>query len=99
MESVPAGGIDATANSRLCLVAEFLNSHDDPVDFDLAGVTFMDKAGWAAICSASGMARRAGVNARVVNPSPSVMRLTDLLRAAHRSRGRNAGPSQRVPVA
>jgi anti-anti-sigma factor len=93
------GEVDAAANSQLCLVADLLSTDGDPVDFHLAGVSFMDKAGWAAICSASDKARRAGLEARVVNPSQAVLRLTDLLKAAHPSRGRHAGTPQLGPVA
>jgi anti-anti-sigma regulatory factor len=71
----------------------------DPIDFDLSGVRFMDKSGWAATGAAADVVRRAGVDARVVNPSPAVRRLTELLLATHPSGGRNGPVPPLAPVA
>jgi anti-anti-sigma factor len=93
------GEVDASAASQLCLVADLLSADGDPVDFDLSGVSFMDRSGWASICAASDTAQRAGVDVRVLNPSRAVTNLTELLMAAHPSRGRQGQVPPLAPVA
>lgn len=93
------GEVDAAARRDLCQIAELLSEDGDPVDFDLGAVRFVDKSGWAAICAAGDVVRRAGVEARVVNPSRAVRRLTDLLKAAHPSRACQPEVPRLAPVA
>jgi len=81
------GEVDAGSRAQLRSLAELLRSGGHPVDFDLGRVDFVDRAGWAAICAAADTVREVGTEARVVNPSRAVKRLTDLLSAAHPSRG------------
>ena len=93
------GEVDAASRGELCHIAGLLSEDGDPIDFDLGAVGFVDKSGWAAICAAADVARRAGVEARVVNPSRAVRRLTDLLKAAHPSGGRQQQVPRLAPVA
>lgn len=75
-----SGEVDASAKAELCSLAELLCTRGDSVDFDLSGVTFVDRGGWGAVCAAQDLARSGGLAARVVSPSPAVRRLTELLR-------------------
>ena len=94
------GDVDAGSRVQLCSLAGLLRTSGQPVDFDLRRVTFVDRAGWAAICAAADTVREVGTEARVVNPSRPVRRLTDLLSSMHPSRGRpKAGVPHLAPVA
>jgi anti-anti-sigma regulatory factor len=74
------GEVDRSARDRLLSLATALaTSGNDPVDFDLSGVTFIDRAGWLAVSTAAAMLQAAGAAARIINPSPAVRRLTDLM--------------------
>ena len=88
------GDVDAGSRVQLCALAEILRTNGQPVDFDLGRVTFVDRAGFAAICAAADTVRAVGTEARVVNPSRPVRRLTDLLSSMHPSRHH---PKPRVP--
>lgn len=74
-----SGEVDWRVKRELCSLANLLSTFGEPVDFDLSRVSFVDRAGWAAVCAAAESVRASGVAARIVNPSPEVKRLTDLL--------------------
>jgi anti-anti-sigma regulatory factor len=74
-----SGEVDWSAKRELCSLANLVSTFGEPVDFDLSRVSFVDRAGWAAVCRAAEIVRATGVVARIVNPSPEVKRLTDLL--------------------
>lgn len=74
-----SGEVDWSAKRELCSLANLLSTFGEPVDFDLGRVSFVDRAGWAAVCRAAEIVKASGVVARIVNPSPEVKRLTDLL--------------------
>lgn len=74
-----SGEVDWSAKRELCSLAKLVSTFGEPVDFDLSRVGFVDRAGWAAVCAAAEIVRASGGAARIVNPSPEVKRLTDLL--------------------
>ena len=75
-----SGELDAgSKDSLLCVTRGLRAQGDDAVDFDLAGVTFIDNGGWSALCRAAVSLRVAGVAARIINPSPAVRRLTEVI--------------------
>lgn len=82
-----SGEVDWSAKRELCSLANLLSTFGEPVDFDLSRVSFVDRAGWAAIFSATEIVRASGVVARIVNPSTEVKRLTDLLAMTGGARG------------
>lgn len=89
-----SGEIDVTARPELLSVAETLAARGGDVDFDVSGVRFMDVSGWTALRAATSVARSLGCSARIVNPSPSVRHLTDVL-----TRSRTGRTPIRRPVA
>ncbi|HEX4862749.1 MAG TPA: STAS domain-containing protein [Acidimicrobiales bacterium] len=90
-----SGEVDWSSKRELCSLADLLSTFGAPVDFDLSQVSFMDRAGWAAVCAAAEIVRGTGARARIVNPSPEVKRLTDLAMTA----GDRAGLTRAVRFA
>jgi anti-anti-sigma factor len=82
-----AGELDVSSYPQLRLIAEVLACQEGAIDFDLGGVTFIDSSGWAAVQEAARTAR-----GRIVNPSPRVRQLTDLM-------ARTRTPGRRLPNA
>jgi anti-anti-sigma factor len=92
------GELDAGSKDSLLSLARSLSAQgDDAVDFDLAGVTFIDNGGWSAVCRAAVTLRVGGAASRIVNPSPVVRRLTDLIGDGRQVSGRYRTPL--VPAA
>lgn len=94
------GELDANATQDLYSLAELLRTIGDPVDFDLSQVSFVDRSGWGAVCAAAELLRAAGVAVRIVNPSYSVRRVTELLARTGRTRRQLQGQTTHLaPVA
>lgn len=88
------GEIDAASRPELLSLAETLSEWGGDVDFDLRGVVFIDTAGWASVRAAADAAKASGRRARIINPSPTVRHLTDVIARSH---ARDAAPRSRVP--
>ena len=73
------GELDISTKGHLAEVAGILAGLERGVDFDLSGVSFIDPSGWDGVAEALGLLKRAGLPARVVRPSASVLRLQALL--------------------
>ncbi len=90
-----SGEIDAASRAELLSLVALLSQRKGDIDLDLSGVRFIDTAGWASVQAAAGAAEASGSAARIINPSPSVRHLTDVMR---RSRASRTAPRRRVPV-
>jgi anti-anti-sigma factor len=90
-----SGEVDAASRSELLSLVELLSKRMGDVDFDLSRVRFIDTAGWASVRAASDAAKASGKSARIVNPSPSVRHLTDVIARSHSPRSAMTRP---VPV-
>jgi anti-anti-sigma factor len=78
-----SGEIDAAARAELLSLVATLATRRGDIDFDLSGVRFIDTAGWACVRAASNAATTSGKSARIVNPSPTVRHLTDVMARSH----------------
>jgi anti-anti-sigma factor len=80
------GEIDVAAAEDLFLeVTALADPVGGPVLLDLSRVTFMDCAGFEAVCAVNRQLRAAGGSVRITAVSPSVARLFQLVGAAGRT--------------
>ena len=85
-EVVVGGELDLWSGRELRDVAAALASCRPPiVEVDLAGVSFVDTAGWQALGSSLDLLVESGSVAAVVRRSPAVDRLVDALPCGYRS--------------
>lgn len=74
------GELDVSSGEELKYLAEAISAaSQEPVDFDLSGVSFTDIAGWRGICSATRLLNASGTAARIINPSAAVRKVTGVL--------------------
>jgi anti-anti-sigma factor len=73
-------------------VCTALNGHTT-IEIDLSRTTFMDCAGLSALVALSHFARGRNGFMRLVNPTPAVRRLFDIVRAGHMFEIVNARPT------
>jgi ABC-type transporter Mla MlaB component len=78
-----SGDIDLSARPQLQSIAEVLAFQEGDVDFDLAGVAFIDTAGWAAVQEAA-----RATPGRLLNPSAPVRHLTATMARTRTSKRR-----------
>ena len=71
-----AGELDAATGPELATLASAFSTLKLSVDFDLAGVTFIDVAGWASVRAAIDVLAASDSRARIANPSRAVRHLT-----------------------